>query len=300
MQAEFENYRKRVIKEQTALVDRATSGLVEQLLPVLDSFELALKNVDEPGSDDIESVRKGVELVYAELLGVLEKAGLSRVEAEGKPFDPNVHEAVMQDDGDGEPRRGRCPAHGLHAEGPSAAPGDGEGHEGSEVTGHGAAARMVRDRLLRGARRAPVGVREGHPRAYRTLAKQHHPDANPGNTEAEERFKYVSAAAYDVLGDADKRKEYDEVRQMVASGVGPFGGGGPGGFGRRAAPRGSGRSGSDEGAGFSDLLGSLSAAAAGAARWPRAAPGRSAARPSTSRPSCISTSWTPCTASRPA
>ena len=103
VQAEFENYRKRVIKEQTALVDRATQGLVEQLLPVLDSFELALKNSDVAGSDDTESVRKGVELVYAELLGVLEKAGLSRVEAEGKPFDPNVHEAVMQEEGEGEP-----------------------------------------------------------------------------------------------------------------------------------------------------------------------------------------------------
>ena len=103
VQAEFENYRKRVIKEQTALVDRATQGLVEQLLPVLDSFDLALKNSDAAGSDDTESVRKGVELVYAELLGVLEKAGLSRVEAEGKPFDPNVHEAVMQEEGEGEP-----------------------------------------------------------------------------------------------------------------------------------------------------------------------------------------------------
>ena len=103
VQAEFENYRKRVIKEQTALVDRATEGLVEQLLPVLDSFELALKNFDAAGGQDTESVRKGVELVYAELLGVLDKAGLSRVEAEGKPFDPNVHEAVMQEEGDGEP-----------------------------------------------------------------------------------------------------------------------------------------------------------------------------------------------------
>ena len=102
VQADFENYRKRVIKEQTALVDRATEGLIELLLPVLDSFELALKNADAAGSDT-ENVRKGVELVYAELLGVLEKAGLSRVEAEGKPFDPNVHEAVMQEEGDGEP-----------------------------------------------------------------------------------------------------------------------------------------------------------------------------------------------------
>ena len=103
VQADFENYRKRVIKEQTALVDRATEGLIEQLLPVLDSFELALKNADAAGSDDIENVRKGVELVYAELVSVLEKAGVSRIEAEGKPFDPNVHEAVMQEEGDGEP-----------------------------------------------------------------------------------------------------------------------------------------------------------------------------------------------------
>jgi molecular chaperone DnaJ len=64
-------------------------------------------------------------------------------------------------------------------------------------------------------------------RAYRKLAKQHHPDANPGDKVAEERFKEISAA-HDVLGDAEKRKEYDQVREMVASGVGP---GGPGGFG---------------------------------------------------------------------
>jgi molecular chaperone GrpE len=102
VQAEFENYRKRVIKEQTALVDRATEGLLERLLPVLDSFELALKNLDTADSEDIENVRKGVELVHAELLGVLEKTGLSRIEAEGKPFDPNVHEAVMQDEGEGD------------------------------------------------------------------------------------------------------------------------------------------------------------------------------------------------------
>ena len=64
-------------------------------------------------------------------------------------------------------------------------------------------------------------------RAYRKLAKQYHPDANAGNKDAEERFKEISAAN-DVLGDAEKRKEYDQVREMVASGAGP---GGPGGFG---------------------------------------------------------------------
>jgi molecular chaperone GrpE len=99
LQADFENYRKRVLREQTALVERATEGLIEQLLPVLDSFELALTSLD--GAD--EKVRKGIELAYAELIGVLERAGLERVDAQGAPFDPNEHEAVMQDDGDGEP-----------------------------------------------------------------------------------------------------------------------------------------------------------------------------------------------------
>jgi molecular chaperone GrpE len=99
VQADFENYRKRVLREQTAIVERATEGLVEQLLPVLDSFELALGTLD-----DLEpKVRKGVELVYAELLGVLERAGLERIDTDGAPFDPNVHEAVLHEDGDGEP-----------------------------------------------------------------------------------------------------------------------------------------------------------------------------------------------------
>jgi molecular chaperone GrpE len=99
VQADFENYRKRVLREQTSVVERATEALVESLLPVLDSFELALTTLDDAG----EKIRKGVELVYAELLGVLEKAGLERIDTDGKPFDPNVHEAVMQDEGDGEP-----------------------------------------------------------------------------------------------------------------------------------------------------------------------------------------------------
>ncbi len=67
-------------------------------------------------------------------------------------------------------------------------------------------------------------------RAYRKLAKQFHPDANSGDHAAEERFKEISAA-HDVLGDTEKRKEYDEVREMVASGAGPGGPGGFGGFG---------------------------------------------------------------------
>ncbi|MGH9188025.1 MAG: DnaJ domain-containing protein, partial [Acidimicrobiales bacterium] len=67
-------------------------------------------------------------------------------------------------------------------------------------------------------------------RAYRKLARQYHPDANPDSASSEERFKEISAA-YDVVGDPEKRKEYDEVRKLGPMG-GMFGGpgGGPGGF----------------------------------------------------------------------
>src|SRR5438067_5125853 len=92
-QAEFDNYRKRMLRDQTAHLERATANLIEQLLPVLDSFELALGSAGPVSSESgFERLRKGVELVYGELLGVLEKAGLERIEARGKPFDPAEHE----------------------------------------------------------------------------------------------------------------------------------------------------------------------------------------------------------------
>jgi molecular chaperone GrpE len=103
VQADFENYRKRVLREQTALVDRATERLLEDLLPVLDSFEGALASVsgDTP---EMEKVRDGVNGIYTQLAAILEKAGLERIDAEGLPFDPHEHEAVLQDEGDADPR----------------------------------------------------------------------------------------------------------------------------------------------------------------------------------------------------
>lgn len=73
-------------------------------------------------------------------------------------------------------------------------------------------------------------------KSYRKLAQKFHPDANPGNKEAEDRFKEISAA-YDVLGDEEKRPQYDRVREMAASGVGGVGGF-PGGFGTAGGPGG--------------------------------------------------------------
>jgi len=113
VQADFENYRKRMLREQTTMVERATGTIIEQLLPVLDSFSLAVGNL----GDADEQVRKGVELVYAELVGVLEKAGLSRIDAAGQPFDPNEHEAVMQEAGDGEPVVAEILRHGYRLKG---------------------------------------------------------------------------------------------------------------------------------------------------------------------------------------
>lgn len=85
VQAEFDNYRKRVIREQTAMAERASARLVEALLPVLDNFERAIAHGDG-GS--------GVELVYREFRRTLESEGLKEIPAEGVPFDPRVHEAV--------------------------------------------------------------------------------------------------------------------------------------------------------------------------------------------------------------
>jgi molecular chaperone GrpE len=95
VQADFENYRKRMLREQTALAERASESIVEQLLPVLDNFELARLSLD----DVDEKVRKGVELVYADFLSVLERAGLQRIPTNGEPFDPEVHEAVAHEAG---------------------------------------------------------------------------------------------------------------------------------------------------------------------------------------------------------
>jgi molecular chaperone GrpE len=100
-QAEFDNYRKRMLRDQTTHLERATGSLIEQLLPVLDSFELALGSAGAASSEPgVERLRKGVELVYGEFLGALEKAGLERIEALGKPFDPEEHEAVMHVEAD--------------------------------------------------------------------------------------------------------------------------------------------------------------------------------------------------------
>lgn len=104
IKAEFENYKKRMLKEQTAMLERASEAVVERMLPVLDAFRLALIAADR--TSDYDGLVRGVELVYGELSDLLHKEGLEEIDAEGKPFDPSIHEAVLTaEDGtpDGEP-----------------------------------------------------------------------------------------------------------------------------------------------------------------------------------------------------
>jgi molecular chaperone GrpE len=90
LQAEFDNYRKRAAKENAEYRDYAVSDAARSLLPVVDSFTLALKNA----AGKPEDLRKGVELIFKQLQDVLQKLNIERVPAQGEPFDPRVHEAI--------------------------------------------------------------------------------------------------------------------------------------------------------------------------------------------------------------
>jgi molecular chaperone GrpE len=90
-QAELENFRKRIQKEKEEFLQHANADLVRSLLPALDAFERALRHRDAATP---EQFYEGVELIHRQLLDALSRAGLKPVEAEGKSFDPELHQAV--------------------------------------------------------------------------------------------------------------------------------------------------------------------------------------------------------------
>ena len=90
LQAEFDNYRKRAARENEDFRAYAVSDAARALLPVIDSFGLALKNAQAKPED----LRTGVELIHKQLGDVLQKLNVQRVAAQGEPFDPRVHEAI--------------------------------------------------------------------------------------------------------------------------------------------------------------------------------------------------------------
>lgn len=89
--AEFENYRKRTERERAEFLQYAGAEVVREILPVVDDFERALKHE----TSDTE-YRKGVELIYQRLVDALKRMGLEPIESRGKPFDPNLHQAVQR------------------------------------------------------------------------------------------------------------------------------------------------------------------------------------------------------------
>jgi molecular chaperone GrpE len=98
IQADFENYRKRAAKEAAAAGERARSGLVRELLPIVDNLERALASAE----DGEQHLAEGVRLVHSELIAVLERNGIQPFDPVGDKFDPSEHEALSVRD-DGEP-----------------------------------------------------------------------------------------------------------------------------------------------------------------------------------------------------
>jgi len=100
--ADFDNYRKRVAREQVELTARANERLLNELLPVLDDLERALEAAaqHEPGGGGEAKLEDGVRLVHRSLLALVERHGLSEIETDGG-FDPHVHEALLTQPGEG-------------------------------------------------------------------------------------------------------------------------------------------------------------------------------------------------------
>jgi molecular chaperone GrpE len=96
-QADFENYRKRAAKEAAAAGQRAKSGLVRELLPVVDNLERALMSAE----DTEQHLAEGVRLVHSELIAVLERNGVEQFDPRGDRFDPSEHEALSMRSEDG-------------------------------------------------------------------------------------------------------------------------------------------------------------------------------------------------------
>lgn len=94
MAADFDNYRKRQMQERENLVKYGAEDTLKKLIPVLDTFDRAIQSIEK--TEDIETVKTSYNVCIKQLMDVLDKIGLKKIEALGLPFDPNFMEAVMQ------------------------------------------------------------------------------------------------------------------------------------------------------------------------------------------------------------
>lgn len=92
LRADFDNYRKRTLRDRAEVCEAANRELVTELLPVLDHFQLAIKAAGEHDAD--AAFREGIQMIFDQLTGVLGKFGLEPLDAEGRQFDPNLFEAI--------------------------------------------------------------------------------------------------------------------------------------------------------------------------------------------------------------
>ncbi len=90
--AEFDNYRKRTMKEKAELIKNGGERAIESILPVLDDFERAIATMEK--SENATELRTGVELIYNKFVSILKQNGLQKIETEGKDFDTDFHEAI--------------------------------------------------------------------------------------------------------------------------------------------------------------------------------------------------------------
>lgn len=104
-QAEFENYRKRTIKEKAELILNGSKSAVTALLPIVDDLERALPSMKK--AEDVAAVAEGVELIYQKFLKALTGLGVKPIDTEGKDFDVDLHEAVAQVPGVPDEQKGR-------------------------------------------------------------------------------------------------------------------------------------------------------------------------------------------------
>jgi molecular chaperone GrpE len=94
--ADFENFKKRATREKQEAIKFANEGLLQKLVTVLDNFDMALSAAQTEKSGAAHSLQTGINMIYQQLRNVLVEAGLEEINATGKAFDPNFHEAVSQ------------------------------------------------------------------------------------------------------------------------------------------------------------------------------------------------------------
>ncbi len=94
--ADFDNFKKRSTREKQEAIRFANESLLQKLVPVLDNFDMAMSAAQNGQTESIQSLQTGISMIYQQLKSALNEAGLEEVDAAGKAFDPNLHEAVSQ------------------------------------------------------------------------------------------------------------------------------------------------------------------------------------------------------------